>query len=59
MGLLEHLSNLDLVDAERAIAIRAIGTEAKKLYDEGYTVDADRLLDELSDRLKRWKHEAA
>ena len=58
MGLLEHLSNIDLVDAKRAIAIRAMGAEAKKLYDEGYAVDADRVLDELSDRLKR-KDEAA
>ena len=59
MGLLEQLGNLDVRDLERAIAIRGMGAEAKRLYDEGYAVDADRVLDELADRLKGWEDAAA
>jgi len=59
MGLLEHLSNIDVDDVERAIAIRGMGAEVKKLYDEGYAIDADRVLDDLAERLKRGTDGAA
>ena len=42
-----------------AIAIRAMGNDARKLHDEGYVVEADRVLDELSDLLKRWDRDVA
>lgn len=59
MGLFEQLGNIDLAEVERVIAIRGMGAEARALYDEGYVVDADRVLDELAARLKRLRGELA
>ena len=59
MNLWEHLSNFSVTDFQRAITIHAMGTEIKKLHDEGYSVDADRLLDELHERLGPSGREAA
>ena len=49
MDLWAHLSNLGPAEYQRAITVHAMGCEIKKLHDEGYSVDADRLLEELHD----------
>ena len=53
MSLWDHLNNFSVTDAERAITVHAMGTEIKKLHEQGYSVDADRLLDELHERLSQ------
>lgn len=37
----------NLIDLQRAAAFRAMGMRAKELLEEGYGVDADRVLDEM------------
>ena len=59
MNLWDHLSNLSVTELERAISVRALGAQIKRLHDEGYSVDADRLLDELHARLADPGREAA
>ena len=59
MNLWDHLSNLSAEDLQDAITIHAMGREIKKLHDEGYSVDADRLLDELHAWLGHLGSEAA
>ena len=53
MNLWDHLSNLSAEDLQDAITTHAMGREIKRLHDEGYSVDADRLLDELYQRLMK------
>lgn len=33
--------------------------KAKELFDEGYHVEADRVLDEMNERREAWNQEAA
>jgi hypothetical protein len=47
------------IDMQRKAAVQAMGEQIVRLYDEGYHADADRLLDELSERLRGWCEEKA
>jgi hypothetical protein len=48
-----------LIDMQRQAAVQAMGAEIRRLYDEGYHVDADRMLDELSERIRGWREAQA
>jgi very-short-patch-repair endonuclease len=52
-----HLPVRNLIDMQRQATVQAMGVEIVRLYDEGYRVDADRLLDELGERLRGWREE--
>ena len=54
-----HLPVRNLIDLQRMAAVKAMGQQAKALYDEGYHVDGDRVLDELNDRRRQWREEAS
>lgn len=45
----------NLIGLQRAIAVKTAGQEAAQLYQEGYGVDADRILETLHDRIEEWK----
>lgn len=53
----DHMTARSLVHLQRLAALRALGEEAKRLHDEGYTVDADRVLDEMLERKRAWQEE--
>lgn len=52
-----HLPVRSLIDKQRLAAVEAMGRRALALHEEGYPVDRDRVLDELSDRLRSWREE--
>jgi very-short-patch-repair endonuclease len=54
-----HLPVRSLIDMQRQAAVQAMGAEIVRLYEEGYHVDADRMLDELSERLRGWREARA
>jgi hypothetical protein len=53
----DHLSARNLVALQRIAALRVMGEEARRLLEEGYAVDADRLLDEMAERKRAWQEE--
>lgn len=53
----DHMTARSLVHLQRLAALRALGEEAKRLHDEDYTVDADRVLDEMLERKRAWQEE--
>lgn len=53
----DHLSARNLIALQRIALLRVMGEEAKRLLDEGYAVDADRVLDEISERKRAWQEE--
>jgi hypothetical protein len=53
----DHLSARNLVALQRIAALRAMGEEARQLLQEGYAVDADRVLDEIAERKRIWREE--
>jgi hypothetical protein len=53
----DHLSARNLVALQRIAALREMGEEARRLLEEGYAVDADRLLDEMAERKRAWQEE--
>lgn len=53
----DHMSPRNLLALQRIAALRALGEEAKRLHDEGYPVDADRVLDEITERKRAWQEE--
>jgi hypothetical protein len=54
-----HLTPRNLLDAQRHAALEQMGEQARSLLQEGYAVDADRVLDEMNDRQRSWGEEAA
>jgi hypothetical protein len=52
-----HLPVRNIIDKQRLAAVEAMGQRALALHEEGYPVDRDRVLDELSDRLRSWLEE--
>lgn len=55
----DHLTPRNLIDLQRMAAVKAMGQRAKELYDEGYHVDGDRVLDELNERRRQWRQEVS
>lgn len=45
----------NIISLQRAIAINQMGKEAKELLNEGYPVEADRVLDEIIERKIMWE----
>jgi hypothetical protein len=54
-----HLPVQNLISAQRDAALEHDGLAIKRAYDEGYHVEADRLLDALSERLRSWRADPA
>lgn len=46
-----------IIQMQRKAAVLALGEKIKKLYDEGYTVEADKLLEELYSRMQAWEQD--
>lgn len=44
----------NLIDLQRQHAVTIMGDQARRLLAEGYAVEADRVLDELADRIRAW-----
>ncbi len=40
----------NMIDLQRAIALKMMGQRARELLCEGYPVEADRILDEMIER---------
>lgn len=49
-----HLPIRSLIDLQRRAAVVEMGEKARRLRAEGYDVDADRVLDELGERIRSW-----
>ena len=52
-----YLSPQNLIDLQRDTAIDVMGQRARALLKEGYAVEADRVLDELSKRMHTWNNQ--
>lgn len=50
-----HLPLRSLIDLQRKAALEKAGAEIKALYDYGDGPAADRLLDELGERIRLWR----
>jgi hypothetical protein len=48
----------NLISAQRDAALEDDGLAIKRAYDEGYHVEADRLLDALAKRLRAWREDS-
>lgn len=59
MNMWDHLTPRNLIDAQRDMTVREMGERAAALYEEGYAVEADRVLDEMNERREAWNQEAA
>jgi hypothetical protein len=59
MSMWSHLPARNLIDLQRKAALEHMGQRARSLLAEGYAVDADRVLDEMSERRQRWDDDAA
>jgi hypothetical protein len=53
----DHIPVSNLIWLQRAAALKKMGQEARELYLQGYAVDADRILDEMNARKRRWRDE--
>jgi hypothetical protein len=53
-----HLPVHNLIWLQRIAALKKMGQEARELLEQGYAVDADRVLDEMNARRERWRDEA-
>lgn len=47
----------NLVSMQRQAAIAQVGREVKRLHEEGYAVEADKLLEQLHERIQIWRAE--
>jgi len=50
-----HAQHRNALSLQRAMTIMVIGKRVAALHQEGYDVDADILLDKLSERRKAWE----
>jgi len=50
-----YLPVLTLLDMQRQETIRQAGVRIRRLFEEGYMVDADRELDVLCERMRSWE----
>ena len=48
----------NLIWSQRHAALEHDGLAIKRAYDEGYHVEADRLLDALAKRLRAWREDS-
>lgn len=55
--MFNHIGPQNLIHLQRSMALKLMGLEVKRLYDEGYPVDADRMLDEMNERRRSWDAE--
>jgi hypothetical protein len=44
----------NLIHLQRAAALQAMEEECRRLLLEGYPVEADRVLDEMTERRRKW-----
>lgn len=54
-----YLPISSLIDMQRRAAVEKTGEQIRRLYEQGYVVDGDRLLDELGERMAQWQQERA
>lgn len=54
----DHMPVENLISLQRLAALKKMGQEAARLLAEGYTVEADRVLDEMIERKRSWEQEA-
>lgn len=55
MSLWSHLPVQSLIDRQRQAALAEMGERARALLADGYGVDADRVLDEMGERVRSWE----
>lgn len=55
MSMWDWITPKNLLDFQRESALRQMGEDAAALHAEGYTVDADRVLDEMTERRRAWE----
>ncbi len=55
MLMWDHLTARSLVDLQRRAALASMQEELLRLHREGYSVEADRVLDALIERQRSWK----
>lgn len=53
----DYLPISSLMDMQRRETVRQAGERILRLHEEGYSVDADRVLDELGERMQAWQDE--
>jgi hypothetical protein len=57
MSMWDYITPRYLIDWQREAAFKTMGEEARQLREEGYDVDADRVLDEMAVRREAWRRE--
>jgi len=50
-------THYNVMALQRAVAFKTAGLEAQRLLQEGYGVDADRILDAMSERKAEWERD--
>jgi hypothetical protein len=55
----DYLPISSLMDMQRRETVRQAGERIQRLHEEGYSVEADRMLDELGERMRSWSEEKA
>lgn len=55
MSMWDWITPRTLIDFQRSAAIEQMIQEAAGLYAEGYDTDADRVLDEMTERRRAWE----
>jgi hypothetical protein len=53
----DYLTPRNLIDLQRKAALDYMGEQARQLLADGYAVEADVVLDEMSARRERWAQE--
>jgi|tagenome__1003787_1003787.scaffolds.fasta_scaffold14693786_2 hypothetical protein len=53
----DHMSARNLIALQRITLLEVMGERARRLLEEGYAVDADRVLDEMAERRRAWQEE--
>lgn len=51
----DFITPANLMDFQRRAALEQMGERARALLAEGYAVDADRVLDEMVERMRSWE----
>jgi len=54
MSMWNYLKPADLIAWQRRTTLEQMGREAAELHEQGYAVEADRVLDEMNARKAEW-----
>ena len=57
MNMWNFLPVGSLINIQRRFAFEKMGQQARDLLAEGYSVEADRVLDEMNERRRSWREE--